>query len=238
MRRATPSAIVRATSDELYNFGFAMSGDLPNTPDVGLVILDQAITLQSTASSRRPGPPTARDTKGPAGTHLHRQRVRATESNPVKVTSFRERLMAQSKLTNLRSAFTGGFNLQTNGNGNGRGGTCSGDTGGAVFYGEYESNMIVGVTSFGLNYWCRGVDFAYRTDTTEVLDWIESIIGSTEFERIDLVTIDLPAPTACLVSKPRLNIPKALRSSPVDGRGQFGDETDTGGLITPLPRKF
>jgi hypothetical protein len=55
-----------------------------------------------------------------------------TKSNPVKVTSFRERLMAQSKLTNLNSALTGGYNLQTNGNGSGRGGTCSGDSGGPV----------------------------------------------------------------------------------------------------------
>ncbi|CAA9236841.1 MAG: hypothetical protein AVDCRST_MAG93-1137, partial [uncultured Chloroflexia bacterium] len=85
--------------------------------------------------------------------------------------------MAQSKLTNLNSALTDGYNLQTNGNGSGRGGTCSGDSGGPVFYGGYASNTIVAVTSFGLNSYCRGVDFAYRTDRTAVLAWIKAAIG-------------------------------------------------------------
>ncbi len=35
-------------------------------------------------------------------------------------------------------------------------------------------NLIVGVTSFGLNALCRGTDFAYRIDRPEVLDWINS----------------------------------------------------------------
>ena len=39
-----------------------------------------------------------------------------------------------------------------------------GRLGGPVFYGHYESNVIVAVTSFGMNSYCRGVDFAYRTD--------------------------------------------------------------------------
>ena len=69
--------------------------------------------------------------------------------------------MAKSSLTNLRSHNTDGFNLQTNGNG--RGGTRSGDSGGPVFHGGYGSNTIVAVTSFGLNAYCKGTDFSYRT---------------------------------------------------------------------------
>jgi hypothetical protein len=58
-----------------------------------------------------------------------------------------------------------------------------------VFYGGYSSNVIVAVTSFGLNAYCRGTDFAYRTDQLAVLDWIESIVGPAEFAQIDIVTI-------------------------------------------------
>jgi secreted trypsin-like serine protease len=112
-----------------------------------------------------------------------------TKSSPVSVTSFRERLMAQSSLTNLNSALTGGFNLQTNGNGSGRGGTCSGDSGGPVFYGGFPSNTIVGVTSLGLNSYCRGVDFSYRTDKAAVLTWIRDVIGQSEFSAVNVVTI-------------------------------------------------
>ncbi len=88
--------------------------------------------------------------------------------------SYRIRLMATSTLVNLGSSLTDGYNLQTQGNGDGRGGTCSGDSGGPMFLGEADSNLIVGVTSFGLNSLCRGTDFAYRIDRQEVLDWINS----------------------------------------------------------------
>jgi secreted trypsin-like serine protease len=80
--------------------------------------------------------------------------------------------MATATLVNLNSALNDGFNVQTQGNGSGRGGTCSGDSGGPVFLGDASSNLIVAVTSFGLNAICRGVDFAYRIDRQEVLDWI------------------------------------------------------------------
>ena len=88
--------------------------------------------------------------------------------------SYRERLMAKSTLVNLNSALNGGYNLQTQGNGDERGGTCSGDSGGPVFLGGFTSNLVVAVTSFGLNRLCRGTDFGYRIDRQEVLDWINS----------------------------------------------------------------
>ena len=65
--------------------------------------------------------------------------------------SFRRRLMAEGQIMNLRSRNNAGFNVQTIGNGKGRGGTCSGDSGGPIFLGGCESNLIVAVTSFGLN---------------------------------------------------------------------------------------
>jgi secreted trypsin-like serine protease len=82
-------------------------------------------------------------------------------------------LMALSTLVNLRSAINDGFNLQTQGNGTGQGGTCNGDSGGPVFHGGFESNLIVAVTSFGPNALCRGVDYAYRVDQPAVLLWLE-----------------------------------------------------------------
>ncbi len=52
------------------------------------------------------------------------------------------------------------------------GGTCNGDSGGPVFHGGYSSNLIVAVTSFGLNVLCRGTDFSYRVDQADVLAWL------------------------------------------------------------------
>jgi secreted trypsin-like serine protease len=58
---------------------------------------------------------------------------RLSYSSPVAFVSFRERLMAGSKLVNINSALNDGFNLQTNGSRKDKGGTCSGDSGGPVF---------------------------------------------------------------------------------------------------------
>ncbi len=99
---------------------------------------------------------------------------RVNENSALSNISYRIRLMASSTLVNLTSKNTDGYNLQTQGNGDGRGGTCSGDSGGPVFLGGPESNTIVAVTSFGMNSLCRGTDYAYRLDRQEVLDWINS----------------------------------------------------------------
>ena len=183
-----------ATSDELYNFDYPGGLRLPNTHDVGLVILDQAIDLPEygvlavAGSLDRLATQRGRQdvTFTVSGYGLtYRQNVHNKKPNE----SYRERLMALSHLVNLNSGLNAGFNLQTVGNGKGEGGTCSGDSGGPVFYGGYESNIIVAVTSFGLNALCRGTDFAYRTDTATVIEWIRLTVGDEEFAKIQFTTI-------------------------------------------------
>ena len=178
-----------ATSDELYNFGYPAG--FPNTHDVGLVILDQAIDMPEYGELAGAGFLDA------LATQRGRQEITFTASgyglsrtNPVFTESYRSRLMASSQLVNLRSALTDGFNVQLQGNGKGQGGTCFGDSGGPLFYGGYDSNLIVGVTSFGLNANCTGVDFYYRTDTAEVLAWIlETVAKSTASAELDDIVI-------------------------------------------------
>ena len=71
-----------------------------------------------------------------------------------------------SMVLSLTSALTDGYNLEISSNpseANGSGGTCFGDSGGPVFAGD-DSNVVVGVTSFG-NSVCKGGDYSFRTDT-------------------------------------------------------------------------
>ena len=179
-----------ATSDELYNYGFDDFASFPNTHDVGLVILDQPIKLSEYGVLAEAGSLDALAAQQDKREIIFTSSgYGLSESNPVHVTSFRERLMAESRLTNLQNALTDGYNLQTNGNGSDRGGTCSGDSGGPVFYGDSTSNTIVAVTSFGLNEYCKGVDFSYRTDQTAVIDWIREIVGEKEFAKIQIVEL-------------------------------------------------
>jgi secreted trypsin-like serine protease len=171
-----------ATSKQIYNFDFANFAGFPHTADthdLGLLILDQAIQLPEYAQLPKAGEldglATARGTRSVVftssgyGLSLHVQ-----EHSALANISFRERLMAESTLVNITSALTDSFNLQLQGNGDGRGGTCNGDSGGPVFLGKSSSNLMVGVTSFGLNGLCRGTDFSYRLDRQEVLNWINS----------------------------------------------------------------
>lgn len=168
-----------ATSSEIHNFGFANFAGFPDTKDVGLVILDQPIAMPEYGELPAPGAldglGTARGTKNTVFTVSGYGLTKRTQDHSaVPNVSFRERLMAKSTLVNLNSAQNDGYNLQTQGNGDERGGTCSGDSGGPVFLGGFPSNRIVAVTSFGLNALCRGTDFGYRIDRPEVLEWIAS----------------------------------------------------------------
>jgi len=168
-----------ATSSRIYNYGFANFAGYPNTHDVGLVVLDQPISLPEYGQLPQAGVlntlGTVRGKKDTVFTSSgYGLSLSVQEHSALSNISFRERLMAQSTLVNLTSANTDGFNLQLQGNGNGRGGTCSGDSGGPVFLGGSTSNLIVAVTSFGMNALCRGTDFSYRIDQQDVLNWINS----------------------------------------------------------------
>jgi hypothetical protein len=176
------------TGSELYNYGFDDFATFPDTHDVGLVILDEPILLDSYPALAAPG----ELDQAVAGVPRHQVTFTVSgyglsQSLPKSAVSFRERLMATSTLVNLGSANTGGFNLQTTANpGGGKGGTCSGDSGGPIFFGSTDT--IVAVTSFGMNAYCRGVDFSYRTDQQAVIDWILEHAG-TDAGKIQIVSL-------------------------------------------------
>lgn len=85
--------------------------------------------------------------------------------------SLRTRYQAQSFLINLINASTDGWNIMSSNNPGQwtgseeytTGGTCFGDSGGPVFLGDSESDLVVGITSFG-NSACAGADFSWRVD--------------------------------------------------------------------------
>lgn len=177
------------TSDELYNFGYPAG--FPNTKDIGLVILDQPINLPEYGRLAVAGSLNIfTNKKGQQNLTLTPSGYGLTYTNPSRTVSFRERLMTTSKLQNLNSALTDGFNLQSSNNFGIGGGTCFGDSGGPIFYGASASNTIVGVTSFGLSSnVCAGVDFSYRTDLAAVIDFILDHAPANELGLIQIVPL-------------------------------------------------
>ena len=164
------------TSHEMYNYGFDNFAGFPNHRDVGVVILDKPVVLPEYATITDAGAITSNKSikltvSGYGISDGH------AASDPT--VSFRERLMAETTLVNTTNNNTAGFNLETQPNGGSRGGTCSGDSGGPVFY-PSTSNTIVAVTSFGIinPNDCQGNDYSYRLDRQEVIDWIDLVAGN------------------------------------------------------------
>jgi len=90
--------------------------------------------------------------------------------NPVFVEAERVRMVAHPKLNQINTpGFTGDFSLLLSNN-HSTGGTCFGDSGGPNFLGT--SNVVAGVTSFGLNGNCAGTGGVYRVDRADDLNWL------------------------------------------------------------------
>jgi hypothetical protein len=172
--------ILCATSGEMYNYGFNDFAGFPDTHDVGIVILDQPITMPKYATLA--GAQTLDALLKARGTQdatfgVSGYGISFSAKQGAYSISYRERLMAQEKLVNLASHNNDGYNIQLNGNGDDRGGTCSGDSGGPVFW-PADGDQVVAVTSWGMsNAGCRGDGWYYRTDRAEVIDWILSVAG-------------------------------------------------------------
>lgn len=91
--------------------------------------------------------------------------------NPVFVEAARVRMYAQPHLIQINTpGFTGDFSMLLSNN-HSTGGTCFGDSGGPNFLGD--SNLIAGVTSFGINGNCAGTGGVFRLDKADVLKFIE-----------------------------------------------------------------
>jgi V8-like Glu-specific endopeptidase len=151
---------------------------LPNTSDVGVVVLSKAVRGVTYATLAPLGYlDTLATRKGTQDLSVTNVGYGLQEVVP-NLQADRVRYLSRSKIVDLRSALTDGFNVHTKadaGGGNDTGGTCFGDSGGPVFANDTLS--IVGITSFGLNENCTGAAYAYRADIENTQDFVSQFLG-------------------------------------------------------------
>lgn len=83
------------------------------------------------------------------------------------------RYYANPDLIQINGGIVGDFGMLLTNNAS-TGGTCFGDSGGPNFVGD--TNVIAGVTSFGMNETCGGTGGIFRLDRQRVLDFINAYL--------------------------------------------------------------
>ena len=91
-----------------------------------------------------------------------------------KESALRIRMVAHPHLLQINTGFTGPQSLLLSNNAN-TGGTCFGDSGGPNFLGT--SNVVAGVTSFGINPTCAGTGGVFRVDRPDVLAFVNGFLA-------------------------------------------------------------
>jgi len=86
----------------------------------------------------------------------------------------RTRYVAHPKLNQINGGIVGNYSMLLSNNAH-SGGTCFGDSGGPNFLGN--SNVVAGITSFGLNGNCAGTGGVFRTDRQDVQDFVNSYLN-------------------------------------------------------------
>lgn len=139
--------------------------------DVGVVVLDEAYPMAEYGELPQLNQLDALKTK------RGKQEITFTavgyglqKINPVFVERRLDRMVATPHLIQINvPGFTGDFSMLLSNNAS-TGGTCFGDSGGPNFLGD--SNVVAGVTSFGINGNCAGTGGVFRMDRQTALDFV------------------------------------------------------------------
>jgi secreted trypsin-like serine protease len=141
--------------------------------DVGVVVLSKPFTLAAPAYSKLPSAGGLNALQPSASTIFTAVGYGVQRINPVQVEDELIRESAQPHLIQINTGFTGPGSLLLSNNAS-TGGTCFGDSGGPNYLGT--SNVVAGVTSFGINNTCGGTGGVFRLDKQDVIDFVSKYV--------------------------------------------------------------
>jgi secreted trypsin-like serine protease len=143
--------------------------------DVGVVILKKPFNLPANTYGKLPTANQLEALQPSAATTFTAVGYGLQQINPAFVTSQRIRMDAEPHLVQIDTGFTGSYSLLLSNNA-ATGGTCFGDSGGPNYLGS--SNVVAGVTSFGLNGTCGGTGGVFRLDRQDVIDFVSQYLST------------------------------------------------------------
>jgi secreted trypsin-like serine protease len=137
----------------------------PDTYDIGIVILSEPVNMPTYGTLVQAGYFDTTPVKQLKRTFFEPVGYGLQAYKPTFLDDYTRYKALQSFIT-VNSSLTGTQSVKLTNNpglGTGSGGTCSGDSGGPIFIAD--TNIIIGVNSFGIAPYCKGNDYAFRTDT-------------------------------------------------------------------------
>ena len=137
--------------------------------DVGVILLSKAVELASGEYGRLPAQNQLDALQPGSSTVFTAVGYGIQRINPAQIEWEAIRMFSEPHLIQINTGFTGDFSLLLSNNAS-TGGTCFGDSGGPNYLGS--SNVVAGVTSFGLNNTCGGTGGVFRLDRRNVLDFV------------------------------------------------------------------
>jgi hypothetical protein len=147
----------------------------PVNYDVGVVELDESAPITTFGELAPLG--TAESLAGKTGRNRNAALVEnvgyGIQSVQPKPMDESTRYKSTSRIVEVNGNASSGGNLHTLNNPSavgGRGGTCSGDSGGPVLVNN--TNQIIAVVSYGFSGTCHGADYSWRVDTQDSYNFI------------------------------------------------------------------
>jgi len=151
--------------------GFA---DVPANHDVGVVVLDESVSMNTYGVLADLGTIDALaevpKSRNSALIETVGYGIQSVQPKPMDIET---RYKSTSRIVEVNGNISDGGNVHTLNNPSavgGQGGSCFGDSGGPLFVNN--TNEVVAVVSFGFNGTCHGADYSWRVDTQPSYDFI------------------------------------------------------------------
>jgi secreted trypsin-like serine protease len=141
--------------------------------DVGVIVLSKAVKLASGQYGTLPAVDQLEGLQPSSATTFTAVGYGLQQIKPAMVEAERVRMFAEPHLIQIDTGFTGIGSLLLSNNAS-TGGTCFGDSGGPNYLGS--SNVVAGVTSFGLNGTCGGTGGVFRMDRKDVVAFVRQYL--------------------------------------------------------------